>query len=108
MIYAENAAAVQKARAGFSKKWRLRCPAVIASLEKAGDELFTFLRFPVAQWKGPAHDERAGADQRRIPPPSEDARQSPEPGCRDAVAVSSAAQRSDPAAPWSGITRWSR
>ena len=51
MIYAESAAAVQKARAGFTKKWRLRCPAVIASLEEAGDELFTFLRFPVTQWK---------------------------------------------------------
>jgi putative transposase len=24
---------------------------VIASLDEAGDELFTFLRFPVAQWK---------------------------------------------------------
>jgi len=24
---------------------------VIASLEEAGDELFTFLRFPAAQWK---------------------------------------------------------
>lgn len=51
MIYAESAAAVQKARAAFTKKWRLRCPAVIASLDEAGDELFTFLRFPVAQWK---------------------------------------------------------
>lgn len=51
MIYAENAAAVQKARAGFTKKWRMRCPAVISSLEEAGDELFTFTRFPVAQWK---------------------------------------------------------
>lgn len=51
MIYAETTAAVQKARAAFTKKWRLRCPPVIASLEEAGDELFTFLRFPVAQWK---------------------------------------------------------
>ncbi len=51
MIYAESAGAVEKARAGFTKKWRLRCPAVLASLEEAGDELFTFLRFPVAQWK---------------------------------------------------------
>ncbi len=49
MIYAESAAAVQKARTSFAKKWRLRCPAVIASLEEAGDELFTFVRFPVAQ-----------------------------------------------------------
>lgn len=51
MIYAESGAAVQQARAGFTKKWRLRCPAVITSLEEAGDELFTFLQFPVAQWK---------------------------------------------------------
>jgi putative transposase len=51
MIYGESVAAVQKARGSFSKKWRLRCPAVIASLEEAGDELFTFLRFPAAQWK---------------------------------------------------------
>jgi len=51
MIYAESAVAVQKARGGFTKKWRMRCPAVIASLEEAGDELFTFVRFPIAQWK---------------------------------------------------------
>jgi transposase-like protein len=51
MIYAESPAAVQKARGSFTKKWRLRCPAVVASLEEAGDELFTFVRFPVAQWK---------------------------------------------------------
>ena len=51
MIYADSAAAVQKARGTFTKKWRLRCPAVISSLEEAGDELFTFTRFPVAQWK---------------------------------------------------------
>ena len=51
MVYGENAATVQKARSGFTKKWRLRCPAVIASLDEAGDELFTFLRFPAAQWK---------------------------------------------------------
>ncbi len=51
MIYAESAAAVLKARGSFTKKWRLRCPAVIASLEEAGEELFTFVRFPIAQWK---------------------------------------------------------
>jgi len=50
MIYAESAAAVLKARGSFTKKWRLRCPAVIASLEEAGEELFTFVRFPIAQW----------------------------------------------------------
>jgi transposase-like protein len=51
MIYADSAATVQKARGSFTKKWRLRCPAVINSLEEAGDELFTFTGFPVAQWK---------------------------------------------------------
>lgn len=51
MIYAETVTAVDQARARFTKKWRLRCPAVVESLEEAGDELFTFLRFPSSQWK---------------------------------------------------------
>jgi transposase-like protein len=51
MIYADDAAAVEKARTAFQRKWRLRCPAVAASFEEAGDELFTFLRFPSSQWK---------------------------------------------------------
>ena len=33
------------------KKWRLRCPAVVECLQEAGDDLFTFLSFPKAQWK---------------------------------------------------------
>lgn len=51
MVYAESAAAVLKARGTFARKWKLRCPAVASSFEEAGDELFTFLRFPVSQWK---------------------------------------------------------
>jgi putative transposase len=51
MIYAETVTAVEQARARFTKKWRLRCPAVVESLAEAGDELFTFLRFPASQWK---------------------------------------------------------
>ena len=51
MIYAPTRDAVEKARAAFGKKWRLRCPPVLASFEEAGDELFTFLRFPPSQWK---------------------------------------------------------
>jgi putative transposase len=51
MIYGETAAAVQQERARFTKKWQLRCPAVVESLKEAGDELFTFLRFPSSQWK---------------------------------------------------------
>jgi transposase-like protein len=51
MVYAETRATVDQARARFLKKWRLRCPAVIECLEEAGDDLFTFLRFPKVQWK---------------------------------------------------------
>jgi transposase-like protein len=51
MIYADSVAAVQHERARFTKKWQLRCPAVVESLKEAGDELFTFLRFPSSQWK---------------------------------------------------------
>lgn len=51
MIYAEDAAAVEKARGAFARKWKLRCPPVVASLDEAGDELFTFTRFPQSQWK---------------------------------------------------------
>jgi transposase-like protein len=51
MIYGETVTAVEQARARFLKKWKLRCPAVVESLNEAGDELFTFLRFPSSQWK---------------------------------------------------------
>jgi transposase-like protein len=51
MIYGETVAAVEQARARFTKKWQLRCPAVVESFKEGGDELFTFLRFPSSQWK---------------------------------------------------------
>jgi len=51
MIYAETAKAVGDARVGFARKWKLRCKAVFASFEEAGDDLFTFVRYPVSQWK---------------------------------------------------------
>ena len=51
MIYAESRAAVEQARAGFVRKWRLRCQAVVKSFEEAGDELFTFTAFPISHWK---------------------------------------------------------
>lgn len=51
MIYAETRALVDQTRARFTKKWRLRCPAVVECLDEAGGDLFTFLRFPKAQWK---------------------------------------------------------
>lgn len=51
MLYADTRALVEQARARFLRKWRLRCPAVAECLDEAGDDLFTFLRFPPAQWK---------------------------------------------------------
>ena len=51
MIYAETAKEVQARRRAFLRKWRLRCPAVAASLEESGDRLFAFLRLPPSQWK---------------------------------------------------------
>ena len=42
---------MEQARIGFVRKWRLRCKAVAASLEEAGEELFTFIAFPISQWK---------------------------------------------------------
>jgi len=51
MIYAESREAVEQARRGFARKWKLRCQAVQQSLEEAGDQLFTFTAFPAAQWK---------------------------------------------------------
>jgi transposase-like protein len=51
MIYGETVAAIEHERTRFTKKWQLRCPAVIESLKEVGDELFTFLRFPRSQWR---------------------------------------------------------
>jgi putative transposase len=51
MIYAESRAAVEQARSGFLRKWKLRCKTVSTSFEEAGEELFTFTEFPISQWK---------------------------------------------------------
>lgn len=51
MIYAEAIADVKDKRKAFLRKWRLKCRAVANSLDEAGDQLFTFLRFPDSQWK---------------------------------------------------------
>jgi putative transposase len=51
MIYASTKQEVETKRKAFLRKWRLKCPAVAASLEEAGDKLFTFTRFPKSQWK---------------------------------------------------------
>jgi len=51
MVYAETRAAVDQARTRFVRKWKLRCPAVAECLAEAGEDLFTFVQFPKAQWK---------------------------------------------------------
>ncbi len=51
MVYAETRPAIEQARQRFLRKWRLHCPPVADSLEEAGDELFTFARFPRPHWK---------------------------------------------------------
>ncbi len=51
MIYAEDAKKVAEQRVKFRKKWRLKCTAVAQSFEEAGEELFTFTKFPSSQWK---------------------------------------------------------
>ena len=51
MIYAASADEVVRQREKFHKKWKLKCAAVITSLEEAGEELFTFTHFPPSQWK---------------------------------------------------------
>jgi transposase-like protein len=49
MMYASTATAVEQARAAFRHRWKARCTAAWKSFEEAGDELFTFLRYPVSQ-----------------------------------------------------------
>ena len=51
MIYAKTVKEVAVRHKAFLRKWRLKCPAVVESLEEAGPRLFTFLRYPPEQWK---------------------------------------------------------
>ena len=51
MIYGATTAVVEQERKRFRIKWQKRCAAVVTSLDEAGDELFTFLKFPSSQWR---------------------------------------------------------
>ena len=51
MIYAKTAKEVEAKRKAFLRKWRLKCRPVADSLEEAGGELFSFLRWPPEQWR---------------------------------------------------------
>ena len=73
MIYATSREAVEQARVGFLRKWKLRCKAVSASFEEAGDELFTFTLFrfrsgrrcgPPMRWSGSTRSFAGGPKPR--------------------------------------------
>src|SRR5579863_4801542 len=51
MIYAATREMIEARRKAFIRKWRLKHGAVVASLEEAGDRLFTFTRLPPVQWR---------------------------------------------------------
>jgi putative transposase len=51
IVYAANGEAARAAFAAFERTWTKRCPGVMTSLREGGEELFTFFRFPKAQWK---------------------------------------------------------
>lgn len=51
MIYAKTVKEVETKLKAFLRKWRLKCQAVVDSLEEAGPRLFTFLRYPPEQWR---------------------------------------------------------
>lgn len=51
IVYAADAQAARAAYDDFVAAWQKRCPAVVRSLDEAGDELLTFYRFPKSQWK---------------------------------------------------------
>jgi putative transposase len=51
VMHAKTATEVQAKRKAFPAKWKLRCRAVVDSLEEAGERLFTFVRYPPEQWR---------------------------------------------------------
>jgi putative transposase len=51
LMYAPSVEEALNLRSQFVAKWKNKCPQVVKSFEEAGDELFTYLRFPPTQWK---------------------------------------------------------
>jgi putative transposase len=51
IVYAEDVKTSRIEYQAFCRKWGKTCPAVVESLQEAGDELLTFFRFPPDQWK---------------------------------------------------------
>ena len=51
IVYAASGEAARAAYTAFERKWAKRCPGVLRSLHEGGEELLTFFRFPMPQWK---------------------------------------------------------
>ena len=51
MIYAATREEVERQRKAFIRKWWLKHGPVADSLQEAGDQLFTFTRLPLGQWR---------------------------------------------------------
>jgi putative transposase len=99
MIYAESRAAVEEARVGFARKWRLRCKAVASSFEEACDELFTFTAFPISQWKALRTTNALERINEEVLPADQDPGFAPERGVGCAPAVRTPAQQTGQASP---------
>ena len=79
MIYAESRAAAEQARVGFVRKWRLHCKAHF-KLRGSWRRTVHFYCLPGFPMEGPAHDQRAGADQRGVSAANQDPGFAPERG----------------------------
>lgn len=51
IVYAQDEKSARQAHERFMAKWRKLCASVAKSLQEAGEELFTFYRYPPSQWK---------------------------------------------------------
>jgi transposase-like protein len=51
IVYAESLEEAHRARERFKRKWEKRCEGVVRSLMEGGEELLTFYKYPVGQWK---------------------------------------------------------
>ena len=51
ITHAADEPAARAAWRRFEDKWRKDCPAVVKSLNEAGEQLLTFYRYPPAMWK---------------------------------------------------------
>jgi len=51
VIYAATREELERQRKAFIRKWRLKHHPVADSLQEAGEQLFTFTRLPLGQWR---------------------------------------------------------